>query len=109
MRGIAEQIRAAHRQMYGSELAAAYSKLLDQLFLGSYSETIEKIRAGEEQAVEFGLAFVEIRPYYYCSQYQRTQLIRMLKHTKLSSTQAERFKHVLDLEHEKKMARKRYS
>jgi len=103
MRNMAERIRTAHRQIYGSEFIPAYGKLVDQLFLGSFSQTIEKIQAGDEPAVEFALVFVETRPYYFCSQYQRTKLIRILKHTKLSPKQTERFTRVLELEHEKKL------
>lgn len=103
MRDMAEQIRSVHLQLYGSEFITEYDRLINQLFLGSFSETMVKIRSGDEPAVEFGLAFVEIRPYYYGSQYQRTKLIRMLKHAKLSPAQAERLRNVLELEHEKKL------
>jgi hypothetical protein len=103
MRDIPEQIRAAHCKMSGPEFIQAYSKLVDQLFLGSFVQTMERIQAGDMQAVEFALIFVEIRPYYFRSQYHRTQLIRMLKHTKLSPLQTERLSRVLEAEHDKKM------
>jgi hypothetical protein len=103
MREIAEQIRIVHRDISGPEFILVYSKLLDRLFLGSFAQTMEKIQAGDEAAVEFGLVFIEVQPYYFRSQYHRTQLIRMLKHAPLSSLQAERLKRILDLEHDKKM------
>jgi hypothetical protein len=103
MRELAEQIRTAHRDLHGPRFLPEYSKLVDQLFLGSFAQTMQKIQAGEEPAVEFGLAFVEIRPYYFRSQYHRTQLIRSLKHTKLSPMQSERLRRVLESENDKKL------
>jgi hypothetical protein len=52
--------------------------------------------------------FLEVRPYFFRSQYIRTQLIRLLKHVALSPTQAERFERVKDLEHKKKVEGKKY-
>jgi len=103
MREIAEQIRIAHRDIYGSAFILEYSKLVDRLFLGNFAQTMGRIQAADVAAVEFALVFIEVQPYYFRSQYQRTRLIRMLKHTPLSLLQAERLKRVLDFEHAKKM------
>jgi len=103
MREIAELIRIAHRDIYGSAFILEYSKLVDRLFRGNFAQTMGRIRAADGAAVEFALVFIEVQPYYFRSQYQRTRLIRMLKHTPLSLLQAERLKRVLDFEHAKKM------
>jgi len=66
----------------------------------------KKIKTGDASAIEFGLVFVEVQPYFFRSQYIRTKLIRHLKHTNLSSLQLKRLKGVLDLEREKKMKRR---
>jgi hypothetical protein len=102
IRDTAKLIREAHRQIPGPEFGAEYSRLVDRMFLGGYAETFEKIHAGDGSAVEFGLVFVEIRPYFFRSQYLRTRLIRMLKQARLGSLHAERLKRILDLEHDKK-------
>ena len=103
---MAEQIREAKRRVPAREFIPAYSKLVDRLFGGGCHKTIERIKAGDDAAIEFGLVFIEVRPYFFRSQYNRTSLIRALKHARLSSSQAERLKAILDLEHEKKIGRK---
>src|ERR1700761_8950053 len=106
IRDVAKQIREAHSQIPDSKFLAEYQKLVDRMFPGGYAKTFEKIQAGDGSAVEFGLVFVEVQPYFFRSQYIRTQLIRILKHARLSSLQTERLKRVLELEHYKKMKRK---
>ena len=105
----AKLIREAHRQIPGPKFLVEYGTLLDRLFPGGYAKTFERLQAGDGSAVEFALSFVEVQPYFFRSQYIRTQLIRKLKHTTLSSSQAERLKQILELEHEKKMKRKTYA
>lgn len=109
IRGVAKQIREAHSLIPGPEFLAEYGKLVDRLFPGGYAKVFEQIQVGDGSAIEFGLVFIEVQPYYFRSQYHRTALIRMLKHARLSSLQAERLKRVLDVEHDKKMKRKTYT
>ena len=109
IRETAKLIREAHSEEPGSKFLAEYQKLVDRMFPGGYAKTFEKIQAGDGSAVEFGLVFVEVQPYFFRSQYIRTQLIRMLKHAQLSSLQTERLKRVLELDHDKKMKRKKYA
>ena len=109
IRETAKLIREAHSEIPGSKFLAEYPKLVDRMFPGGYAKTFEKIQAGDGSAVEFGLVFVEVQPYFFRSQYIRTQLIRMLKHAQLSSLQTERLKRVLELDHDKKMKRKKYA
>ncbi len=106
IRNTAKAIREAHRQIRGPKFLAEYTALVDRMFPGGYAKTFERIQAGDGSAIEFGLVFVEVQPYFFRSQYIRTQLIRMLKQTKLSSLQTERLKLIVELEHEKKMKRK---
>jgi hypothetical protein len=106
IRDIAKQIREAHHQLRGPKFTAEYAALIDRMFAGSYAKFFEDLQAGDGSAIEFGLVFVEVQPYFFRSQYIRTQLIRKLKQAKLSSLQAERLKRILDSDHEKKMKRK---
>jgi len=109
IRDVAKMIREAHSQIAGPKFLVEYRKLVDRLFPGGYAKFFEQIQAGDGSAIEFALVFVEVQPYYFRSQYHRTRLIRMLKHARLSSAQADRIKRVLDFEHHKKMERKTYA
>jgi|HubBroStandDraft_5_1064220.scaffolds.fasta_scaffold184003_2 hypothetical protein len=106
IRDTAGQIRKAHHEIPGSKFVVEYARLIDRLFPGGFAKTFEKIQTGDGSAIEFGLVYVEAQPYFFRSQYIRTQLIRKLKHADLSSLQAERLKRVLESEHEKKMKKK---
>jgi hypothetical protein len=106
---IAKQIREAHRQIRGPKFPAEYEKLIHRMFPGGYSNVFERIQSGDGSAIEFGLVFVEVQPYFFRSQYHRTKLIRRLKHARLSTSQAERLQRILDLEHQKKMRRKTHA
>ena len=104
---IAKKIREAHQQLPGPEFATEFGNLVEQMFLGEYAKTIEGIQAGESSTVEFGLVYLEVQPYFHRSQYIRTKLIRLLKHSPLSLADAERLKRILELEHDKKMKSKK--
>lgn len=67
-------------------------------FPGGYEEGLQRIQAGDSNAIENALAFLEARPYFFRSQYIKTKLIRLLKRATLSPRRAERFKKVLDSE-----------
>jgi hypothetical protein len=100
---IAKKICEAREQFYGPQFVTEYYKLIEQMFLGDYAKIIDGIQAGESSAVEFGLVYLEVQPYFHRSQYIRTKLIRLLKHSPLSLSHAERLKRILDLEHNKKI------
>ena len=68
IRDISGQIREAHRRVPGREFVAAYFKLVDRMFAGGYSKMCEKIQAGDGSAIEFGLVFVDVQPYFFRSQ-----------------------------------------
>jgi hypothetical protein len=106
IRDTAKQIREAHSQIPGPHFLAEYATLVERMFPGGYAKTFEGIQAGDGSAVEFGLVFVEVQPYFYRSQYIRTQLIRKLKQARKNSLHTDRLKHILETEHEKKMKRK---
>ncbi len=76
-------------------------------FPGGYEIGLKKIQAGDFSAIENALAYLEVRPYFFRSQYTRTKLIRLLKHAQLLPQQAERFQKVLEFELRHKKAKKR--
>jgi hypothetical protein len=80
-----------------SKACAEFHRQYDALaFPGGYSAALEKIQAGDSGAIEDALAFLEVRPYFFRSQYMRTKLTRLLKHTQLTDRQAQRFQKALD-------------
>ncbi len=76
-------------------------------FPGGYEEGLQKIQAGDSNAIENALAFLEVKPYFFRSQYIRTKLIRLLKHAALSGQQEERLKKVLESESQRKNSKSR--
>jgi hypothetical protein len=65
-------------------------------FPGGYAAALEKIEAGDGRAIEDALAFLEVRPYFFRSQYIRTKLTRLLKHAQLTAPQAGRIQRALE-------------
>ncbi len=65
-------------------------------FPGGCAAGLQKIQAGDARAVENALAFLEVRPYFFRSQYIRTKLVRLLKHARLSARQIQRFQKALE-------------
>ena len=91
-----------------SKACAEFHSQYDALaFPGGYSAALEKIQAGDSRAIEDALAFLEVRPYFFRSQYIRTKLTRLLKHAQLTARQAERFQTALATD--KKRARTTYA
>ena len=73
-----------------------FQKQYDALaFPGGYASGLQKLQAGETSAIDDALAFLEVRPYFFRSQYIRTKLTRLLKHTPLTNRQAERLQKAL--------------
>lgn len=65
-------------------------------FPGGYESGLKKIRSGDRTAVEYALCFLEVRPYFFRSQYMRKTLKRLLKRAALDSQQTERLQRALD-------------
>lgn len=65
-------------------------------FPGGFESGLKRLEVGEERAIEEALAFVEVRPYFFRSQYMHQKLVPRLKRAVLSSRQAERFQAVME-------------
>lgn len=103
----AERIRELRDQMRkGDDWSRAcddyYSQYDALAFPGGYSVGLQKIKAGDTIAIEDALAFLEVRPYFFRSQYIRTKLKRLLKHAPLTTRQTERFQRVLEADKKRK-------
>jgi hypothetical protein len=64
-------------------------------FPGGYSSAFERIAAGDSEAIEAALCFVECRPYFFRSGYMFKDLLRKLKRAQLGKSQSERLGAVL--------------
>jgi hypothetical protein len=89
-----------------SEFHSQYDALA---FPGGYEAGLQKIQKGDARAIEDALAFLEVRPYFFRSQYMRTKLVRLLKRAQLSARQSERFQRTLELARKYKRARDPYA
>jgi hypothetical protein len=93
------------------EARAEWSRACDEFhtqydalaFPGGYAAGLEKIQAGDSRAIEDALAFLEVRPYFFRSQYIRTKLTRLLKHAQLTARQTERFQRALEADKKKRV------
>lgn len=86
-----------------SRACDAFQSQYDALaFPGGYSVGLKKIEAGDGRAIEDALVFLEVRPWFFRSQYIRTKLTRLLKHARLTTRQAERFQAVLAAERQRR-------
>ena len=79
------------------ELACAeFHARFDALaFPGGYSTARERIAAGDLEAIEAAVCFVELRPYFFRSGYMFKELLPKLKKANLSTDQTERLDRVL--------------
>jgi hypothetical protein len=85
------------------DAAAVFKAEYDTLaFPGGFDAGMRRIEESDCETIEYALAFLEVRPYFYRSQYMRKKIIRLLKHVSLTPRQSTRFKQVLEFEQSKK-------
>lgn len=65
-------------------------------FIGGVSTARDRIRAGDAQAIEYTLCFIEVRPYFFRSGYMFKDFLRVLRNVELSPTQQTRYDRVCD-------------
>jgi len=70
-----------------AEFHAAYDALA---FPGGYESGLRSIQQGDADAIEAALVFLELRPYFFRSQYMRKKFIRLLRHAVLTADQTRR-------------------
>lgn len=75
-----------------AELNARFDGLA---FPGGYATAGARILAGEADAVEAALCFLELRPYFFRSGYIFKTLLRKMKRAPISPAQADRLRAVL--------------
>jgi len=75
-----------------AEFHARYDTLA---FPGGYNTAIDRILAGDSDAIEAALCFVELRPYFFRSGYMFKALLPKLKRAPLSRSEDARLQTVL--------------
>jgi hypothetical protein len=93
-----ETLRARHtpagRKAWEAACAEFRAQYDSPAFPGGYEAGLRRIQDGDAEAIEAALVFLELRPYFFRSQYMRKKLHRLLKHAALTSDQAKRFEDV---------------
>jgi hypothetical protein len=64
-------------------------------FPGGYSNALERIAAGEPEALEAALCFLEARPFFFRSGYMYKDILRKTKRVELSKKQATRLEDIV--------------
>jgi hypothetical protein len=65
-------------------------------FPGGPRNARSSLRAGDQEAIEYALAFLEVRPYFFRSGYMYKDFIRVLRHCPLSTSQRSRHEELRD-------------
>ncbi|MGV7222302.1 MAG: hypothetical protein ACQ9MH_12330 [Nitrospinales bacterium] len=79
-----------------SPITFKYFDYYDSLaFPGGYAGALDRILEGDPKAMEAGICFLEVRPYFNQSGYMFKDIIRKLKKAPLDEDQRKRFEAVL--------------
>ena len=70
-----------------AEFHASYDELA---FPGGYSGALKRIAAGDPNAIEAAVCFLEVRPYFFRSGYMFKDILRKIRRAPLSMVQADR-------------------
>lgn len=96
-----------HRQDW-TDACAIFNARWDTLaFPGGYGDALERIAAGDPNAVEAGLCFLEVRPYFFRSGYMFKDILRKMKRAPLDKKQSARLENVVAAYDRYRAARRR--
>lgn len=74
-----------------SEACAEFDRCYDALaFPGGYEDALQRLKRNDSETIDAALAFLEVRPYFFHSQYIATKLRRMLRRAILNDRQKQR-------------------
>ena len=81
-------------QEWSKALTLFNEKYRQLSFLNGTTNYRLELRAGNKEAIEYAICFLEVRPYYHRSGYMWIDLLRVLKNCNLSKTQRKRYETV---------------
>ena len=76
-------------------------------FPGGAYNARHRMRAGDDEALEYAIAFLEVRPYFFRSGYMYQEFMRVLRNCPLSASQRTRYDRVRDKYLEYRKTRRR--
>ncbi len=85
-----------NREQWQRACEEFHSRFEALAFPGGYSSAVERLQAGDTDAIEAALCFVEVRPFYFRSGYLFKALLPKLKRCALTRQQAFRLDVVLE-------------
>jgi len=101
-----ERDKNGHKRKEWEKACADFHSQYDALaFPGGLSGAYERIAAGEPQAIEAAICFLECRPYFFRSGYMFKDLLRKTKRLPLQGDQKTRLEAVLKAYEEYRLSR----
>lgn len=88
---------SAQRELWRAAWADFHAQYETLAFTGGISTARDRMRAGDDTAIEYALCFIEIRPYFFRSGYMYNDLLRVLRNCELTLRQRERYNRVYDM------------
>lgn len=79
------------RLLWKDACSEFHNKFNELAFLGGTSDIRERLRTGDEEAIEYALDFIEVRPYFFRSGYMYKDFLRVLRNCPLSEAQRKRY------------------
>jgi hypothetical protein len=83
------------RQEWQRACEIFHSRYDELAFPGGYIGALERMLAGDPEAMEAAICFLELRPYFFRSGYMFDSILRKIKHAPLSPEQVARLQHVI--------------
>ena len=76
-----------------SDFHTCYSELA---FVNGVETARDRLRSGDQEAIEYALDFLEVRPYFFRSGYMFKDFLRVLRNCRLTAAQRSRHTRILD-------------
>ncbi len=80
----------AEKRVWEQACAEFHARYDELAFPGGYGGALERIVAGDPNAMEAAICFLEVRPYFFRSGYMFKDILRKARRAPLSSVQANR-------------------
>jgi hypothetical protein len=84
------------RKLWERACAEFHARFDELAFPGGYETAGARILAGDPNAIEAALCFLELRPYFFRSGYMHRSLLRKAKRALLDSQQSARLRTILE-------------
>lgn len=81
-------------QAYRDALREYHARYQELAFPGGVETARERLRAGDQEAIEYTLDFLEVRPYFFRSGYMYNDFLRVLRNSPLSAAQRQRYEQI---------------